>query len=232
MSLLTIVQAACAELSLVQPSAVVGSTDRQIQLMFGLANRAGRELARASNWQGLRTEKTFPTVNAVSQPAVIPTDFRSFVPGTFWNRSTRRPLIGPISASQWQEILAQPVFSSVYIAFVERQGVFMMTPAPAAGQTIAFEYISTNWAKSAGLVGQATFQADTDMSYLDEDLITLGLIWRFRMRRGLSYEEERADYDAAVERAIARDGGAPVLTLVPRPVDPNRANLPDGNFGL
>ena len=147
MSLLTIVQNACAELSLVQPTAVVGSTDRQVQQLLGLANRAGNMLADRYPWQALREEFTFLTLNQATQMALVPTDFDRWVPNSFFNRSTRRPMTGPITAVEWQWIQAQPVFSTAYLMWNERGGNFNIAPNPPAGQTIAGEYISNNWCK-------------------------------------------------------------------------------------
>ena len=232
MSLLTIVQNACAELSLVQPTAVVGSTDRQVQQLLGLANRAGNMLADRYPWQALREEFTFLTLNQATQMALVPTDFDRWVPNSFFNRSTRRPMTGPITAVEWQWIQAQPVFSTAYLMWNERGGNFNIAPNPPAGQTIAGEYISNNWCKSNASVPQSAFLADTDTAYLDEDLLTLGLIWRFLRRKGMDYAEELSDYEREVEIKMARDGGSTTLTLAPQPIDPNRVNLPDGNFGM
>ncbi len=41
-----------------------------------------------------------------------------------------------------------------------------------------------------------------------------------------------ATYEAQVEQAVARDGGAAALSISPGPIDLNRVNLPDGNFGV
>jgi hypothetical protein len=232
MSLLTIVQTVTAELSLVQPTMVVGSADRQVQQLLALANRAGMKLAKAYPWEAMREEVVFPTLNQVTQTAIIPADFSRFVDNSFFNRTTRRPITGPITPRQWQWIQAQPVFSTAYLMFNQRQGLFNMAPVPPAGQQIAFEYISKYWAQSAAGAAQASFLADTDTSFLDEDLLTMGLKWRYLRSKGLDYAEEMADYEDELETAKARDGGATTLTLAPQPIDPNRANIPDGNFGI
>ena len=232
MSLLTIVQTVCAELALAQPAAVATSTDRQVQQLMALANRAGLMLARDYPWQALREEQDFVTVAAVAQPAALPADFDRFITGTFYNRSTRRMVQGPLTPAQWQWIQAQPVYSTVYLAYNERRGSFMFAPEPPAGQTIAYEYVSLNWAKSAAGAGQPAFIADTDTSYLDETLIQLGLKWRFLQSKNLDYAEAMSDYEREIEKAKARDGGAAIIMAAPQEYDPSRVNLPDGSFGM
>ena len=231
MSLLSIVQGVAGRLALAQPAAVVGSTDRQVQQLLALANEEGQVLARSYPWEAIRKEMTVTTTASQAQAAALPADFDRFVPNSFFNRSTRRPMTGPITPRQHQWIQAQPVYSTVYLAFTPRTGQFLIDPTPPAGEVIAYEYLSSQWAKSAAGVGQSAYLADTDLCFLDEALITLGLRWRFLRAKGLDYAEEMATYEREVERAQARDGGATALTLAPQPIDPNRVNIPDGNFG-
>jgi hypothetical protein len=230
-SLLSIITQVTGLLSLPQPSAVATSTDRQVIQLLAIANEEGRSLARRHQWQALTEEFTFATVDQDAQTGAIPSDFDRWVPNSFFNRTTRRPITGPITPRQWQWIKAQPVYSTVYLAFRERTGQFLFQPDPPAGQNIYGEYVSINWAKSAAGVAQSTFQADTDTSYLDETLIQLGIRWRFLKAKGLEYAEDMETYERELEEAMARDGGSSTLSLSPQPVDLNRVNLPDGSFG-
>lgn len=230
MTLLTIVQTVCGELSLAQPAMVVGSTDRQVQQLLALANQAGRELASDHTWQAMNGEQTFVTVAAEAQPGALPADFDRFIANTFFNRTTRREITGPLSPREYQWIKAQPIFSTVYLAYREREGVFLIQPPPAAGNTIAYEYISNCWAKSGDGAPQTSFLADTDLSFLDEALIGLSLKWRFLRAKGLDYAEEMETFERQKEQRIAQDGGNTMLSLSPVGIDERRLNLPDGNF--
>lgn len=232
MSLLTIIQSVTGLLSLPTPSQVVDSTDRQVLQLYQIANEEGLELSARHTWQALTNEFTFTTTNADVQVAAIPSDFDRWLPNSFFNRTTRRPITGPISPRQWQWIKAQPVYSTVYLAFRERTNSFLFAPQPPAGQAIYGEYISTNWAQSATGTGQTSFQADSDTTLLSERLMILGIRWRFLKAKGLEYAEDMDTYERAVEQVSAHDGGASMLSLSPQPVDLNRVNLPDGSFGV
>jgi hypothetical protein len=234
MSLLSIVQDVTGRLALTQPAAVYGSTDGQVLQLLALTNKAGLDLAQSYRWQALVEEHTFVTVNATIQPAVIPADFDRFIPNSFYNRTTRRPLAGPITSQEWQALAANPALNTIYLMFRERGGQFLIGPPsipPPAGQTIAYEYVSAYWAKSATAVPQAKFLADTDAAYLDETLITDAVVWMFLRAKGLSYAEEMNTYERNLEQQQARDGGSTSLTLTPQTIDPYRANIPDGSFG-
>jgi hypothetical protein len=230
-SLLGLVQDVCALLSLPQPASVVASTDKQVLQLLALANEEGLELSRRHAWQALTEEATFATVAAAAQPAAIPADLDRFIPGSFFNRTTRLRLVGPIPPREWQQLQASAASGRAYLSFRERQGVFLMTPTPPAGQLVAYEYVSSNWARSQAGAAQAAFLADTDTSFLDEALIKRGLRWRYLRAKGLDYAEELQTYERMVETCIARDGAAAILALVPGGPDPARINAPDGGFG-
>lgn len=230
MSLLTLVQDAMGRIGQPQPTSVVGSADRQVQQLLALANEAGRELARSYRWQALTAQQTFTTVNTPEQPNAAPLDLDRFVPDSFYNRTTRRPLEGPLSPQDWQALQAVLALNTVYLMYRQRGNTFLISPTPPAGQVIAYEYVSTNWAVSATSTPQARFLADTDTSYLDESLITDSLVWRFLRAKGLSYAEELSTYERNLAMKQARDGSATTLNFSQRPFSLDRVNLPDGGF--
>ena len=80
--------------------------------------------------------------------------------------------------------------------------------------------------------GYREFVADTDVTYLDEDLMVLGIKWRFLKAKELAYAEEKDEYDDNVRRAIGRQGGRRVLDLAGRGrVRRPYANLPETGYG-
>lgn len=68
LTLLQIVQSACNELGITQPTQVVGNSDPQILQLLALATREGKEFFSAAKdregWQALRKEYTFPIVSS------------------------------------------------------------------------------------------------------------------------------------------------------------------------
>lgn len=230
MSLLSIIVEVTGRLGLVQPSAVVGSTDPQVKQLYALANKSGRDLAQAYNWQALLEQQTFVTTATPTQASAVPSDFDRFVPNSFFNRSTMRGVAGPLTPQQWQALQAIPALNTVYLMYRMRTGAFLMSPTPPAGQTIAYEYVSKNWAQSALLVAQSQFLADTDTSFLDEGLIADSLAWRFLAAKGLAYDEAKKTYTDNLDQIQGRDGGTTQLSMSPRPINYSRVNLPDGNW--
>ncbi len=207
MALLSIIQNASDRLGLVRPGSVAASSDQQVLTLLGLAQEEGKTLARRHTWQVLQTEYTFPTVASTASYA-LPTGFDRILIDTVFNRTRRRRMVGDLTPAQWQETQASLV-TMVNPAFRIRGSLFLISPTPTAVETVAYEYITKNWCQSAGAVGQTAWAADTDTGVLDEELMTLGIVWRFRAAKGLDYSEAMQNYEIEVAKAINRDG-APV----------------------
>lgn len=74
-----------------------------------------------------------------------------------------------------------------------------------AGETLVIEYVSSSWCQKSDGTAQSAWAADTDVARLDEELIELGVMWRFLRSLGLSYADEWQEWDDAVGLAIAQD---------------------------
>jgi hypothetical protein len=229
-TLLTIIQRTCDLIGVARPATVVTSTDQTVRQLYALANEEGDALASSFNWQALRSQYTFTTEASAVQSSALPADLDRLISNSFFNRTTRRTVIGPITPQQWQAIQAQPQLNRVFLAFVERSGQFLVTPTPQTGQTIAYEYISKNWAISPTGTPQDQFTADADTTYLSERLMILGLRWRYLSSRGLPYAEEMRTYGLQVEQVQARDGGNSELSTTGDDAYILSPNIPEGGF--
>lgn len=230
MSLLTVIQKSCRLLALPVPTAVVTSTDTQVQQLYELANEEGNDLASAHDWQIMRKQYTFTTIAQAQQSDPIPQDWDRFIPNSFFNRTTRRNVIGPITPQQWQAIQAQPQLNRVFLAFIEREGQMLITPTPTANETIAYEYVSNAWCRSADMIPQSDYLADTDVSYLSEKLIVLGIRWRWLKSKGLEYAEDFNTYERQKNQVMARDGGNTSISTTGDGEYILSPNLPVGSF--
>lgn len=206
MTLLSMVNNAQDILSLPRSTVVISSTDQNVRLLLALANQEGRQLAKRYTWEALLTEQTFTSVATEVQTNADLTDVERFINGSLFNRTRKRRVTGPLNPREWQ---AQQALSASLLtdAFRVYQGSIYITPAPTAGDTYAFEYVTNKWCQSSGSVGQAAWAADDDTGVIDEFLMELGLIWRFRKARGFDYAEEFASYQEQVTQAEMRDGG-------------------------
>jgi hypothetical protein len=214
-TLLTIVRDACDRTGVARPTTVVSATDATARRLLALANEEGRQLARL-NWPILRKEQTFTSTATEAQTNAIPADWGRFVDGTFWNRTAQRPLLGPLSPQEWQDLKAH-AGSGVTDSFTYRGSDILILPTATAGQTMAFEYYSKNWCESSGGTDQSAWAADTDVGILNENLMAMGLAWRFQRASGLAWQESYAVYDAEVRMSLAQSQPSGVISMARRP---------------
>lgn len=172
------------------------------------------------------------TFSQIAYP--LPPTLDSTANSTMWDRTFRWQMLGPLSAQEWQVLKSGIAPTGPRIRWRIMGNKFLIDPYPTQVDTLAYEYISNGFCQSAGGVAQSSWQADTDIGLLSEDLMTMGLKWRFLCAKGLSYAEEKNTYDRAVEVAAARDGGARPLFLNRTSISPllNNANIPDTGFGV
>lgn len=191
-------------------------------------------MAREWAWQALLAEQTFLSVAAMAQTNAIPSDWDGrMISDSFWNRTQRRPVIGPLTSQEWQEAQATGV-NIVTDCFRFRADGIDISPTPSAGQTYAFEYVSSYWCETSAGVGQAAWAADTDVPRLDAELMTLGVVWRFLSGRGMDNMAVKADYENEVFKAKARDGSRRVVSLSSgsRANGYARSRFPEGSWNV
>jgi hypothetical protein len=211
-TLLTIVTGACDRLNLPVPTTVMTNNTETIRVLRGYAQEEGKELSRRAPWQKLTKEHTFTTIASADQgTSSVPSDLGWIKPDTVFNRTRRRKVVGPLDDQQWQQIQAS-LTTMVDPGFRIRGGTMLITPTPPAGETVAYEYVSDQWCESSGGTDQSAWAGDTDVALLDEELFTLGLIWRFRKAKGLSYDEDFLTYEKAINERMLKDGVRPRLT--------------------
>ena len=236
MALLSIIQDVTDEIGLPRPEAVISSTDASVRQLLRLANKEGQALARRANWQRLKKEATFTTTDSHLQTALstVASDFGKYLNDSMWDRTTDEKVRGPLDETQWQALVASPVQAQVGYQFRIWQNGIHFYPAPATGveDDIYFEYMSSHWCISAASATQARWVADTDLGLLDEELMTLGIIWRFKKAKGLDYGEEFDDYERALETLLGYDGGKETVDFTGQLTDLFTVNIPEGSWNV
>lgn len=212
-TLLAICRGAMDRANLARPSQIVSGIDQTARTLLGCAQREGSNLARRWAWQALVREQIFVSEAAAVQRSSIPADWDNrMVSNTFWNRTQKRPIYGPLSSQQWQGLQGSgPRIATD--AYRIRNNLIELTPNPTAGWTYAYEYISKHWCTSAAGTGQSAWAVDTDTNVLDDELMTMGVLWRFLMAMGMDYAEAKNDYETEVATIIGRDGSRAIVRL-------------------
>lgn len=240
-SLFDLATDAADEIGIPRPSSVVGSADGNARRLLAMSNREGRSLVEDADWTVLQRLHTFTTV-ASQEEYALPDDYSRLLRDTEWDRTEQRPLWGPLNPQQWQSIKSGSLGSGLafrrYRILRSATGTgrtFRVEPIPAAtGETLAFEYISSKWCSNdMGDTLRDKWALDTDLNLLDDELMILGTIVRFKRAVGLEYASEADEYNQMLRRKKGMDKPSPTVNLASRSQSHliSTLNLPETGLG-
>jgi len=234
MSLLTICTNALSEISGFDvPSTFYGNTNLTAKLCVALANREGKTLEKEIRWAELVTEHTFTTVSGTADYS-MPSGFRAFANLSQWDRTNQWRLTGPIPSLVWQWLKSGITVAATNNRWFAMRGPYIsIYPTPTTtGDTISFDYYSSKWiTRQVDGVNVTEWSADNDTARINEDLIAMGVKWRFLQAKGMPYEPEYKEYEAIKEALKEENGGHDVINLG-RQYNPSfDGNIPDTGYG-
>jgi hypothetical protein len=234
MSLLTLIQDVSKMIGLSSPTAVTTSADQRVLELLVMANVSGEDLSTRYEWQELTRTATWASSGTIAQGTItsgtIASDFGRFIDDTFWDRSLRQPIVGPVTAQEWQADLSNAIVSPPY-KFIVQNNILSIGPTPiTAGNTLAFNYITKNWCASSTGTGQSAFAADDDETLIPQRLFRLDLIWRWKSSKGLAYAEDLENAEREIDKHIGANGGRRVLFIGGAPIQYFAGNIPAGDW--
>jgi hypothetical protein len=216
MSLLTLVQRFCLVNGMTQPNIVVSSQDQTVLQYLGILNELLDEILQDSKYQAFTKEALWTCIAQEDQGAVTdlaPDGFLFFHNQTFFDRTLRRPLFGPVEDDEWQALKAIPNPGPFY-KFRVRGDRFLINPVPAAPLSlIAFEYASSHGVRAAAGTTKQYFTADDDVPVLPEALMQRGLSYRWKQIKGLPYQADETAYRGQLNNIISNSKPRRVMSL-------------------
>lgn len=185
--------------------------DEVLRLM-NLANRSARTLSSGWKWQKLRRVYTFSLTDATTYD--LPSDFRELVAdSTYTNNIIEQVDMRP-TPSEWRYLQTNgtgvgPTYKMRII------GGSIEVFEPQSGETVSFEYHSDHPVMATdGTTTKARFTADTDTFRLDDDMLIMEVIWRYKKLLGL--QDWQVDYQEAQKYAnLTRGQDAGAKTIYP-----------------
>ena len=237
MTLLSICQNASDYVGFERPNSIIGSSDATAPPLLVCAPRTGQNLVSRGAWTILQKEHTFNTASGTASYA-LPADFESVINDTEYNRADQEQMRGPLNAQQWQFVKSGIVAAGTQQRFRFKADSnvrkLFIDPTPTSIEACVFEYVSNAWCQSAGGTAQSAWAADTDTGILDENLMEIGITWRFQQLHGFDYAENFREFQINAARLLGADGGAPVLAMDNRNKfsgSPYGYNLPESGYG-
>lgn len=194
---------------------VFASTDTIAVEMADLANEVAADIAKSHDWRGLT--KINGIVSDGSEAYYLPTDYDRMLVSAevddanswFWGYEPFD------NVNDWLRFKSGTYSVISPGGWIILDGQVQFYPAPNG--SAQFPYISNQWAIDEDGGRKSAFTSDNDVFVLDERLLTLGLIWKWKAQKGYDYSEEMASYELALGQAQARDKGARVLRVSGRP---------------
>lgn len=212
MSILTIAQEVAKRCGLAVPTSFVSGTDRVSVELVSVINDAAQEIAEGYDWQILRNVATI-TGDGSTEAFDLPSDYdRMLVKSQLWSSSLETPLTPIPDHDRWLGLDVQS-FDFVINAWTLYGGQIRIKPELATGVTVQYFYVSDKIYADSGGTAKSTFNADGDTFRIDERLLELMAIWRWKASKGQMYAEEMQDAERRKERLIARDKGSRELKI-------------------
>lgn len=207
MSFLTAAQSAAIRLVGRRPQGFFSSTDTFELEICDLATEVAADLMKENDWRIL-TKLQEVTGNSVLTSFDLPTDFdrmpiKAAVFRPDWNAYSYQP-VGDLD--QWRNIV-NGAPTGAPGSWIILGGQMQIYPAIASGSKAQFYYISKNVVLT-GTTPSAAFTTDDDKFVLDDRLLTLGLIWKWRAQKRIEYAEDMANYEKALAEIAGRDKGS------------------------
>lgn len=222
-----------SELGLTAPTTFNGSTDTTVTQLISFLTAAGQDLCLMTDWQMLH--KTWTLTLDGSTTYSLPADWNSFVDATFWDNTSRWPVLGPIPPQIWRLLKARLLGgNTVSLQFRITGNVFELYYPGAVGDVIQADYYSRGWVTD-GISGNArdNIANDSDTILFDTRIVVPLVKYKWRTAKGFATQADADDFETAWDLVVGRDTPAPTLSIGPRADYPylGFGNMPDTNYG-
>ncbi len=208
MSVLSACQDAIARLVARRPPAVFASDEEICVEIASLANEAATDIMKANDWQALTNLKII-TGDGVTDAWPMPDDYDRMVNGQDVHSGTWTYMryVNAGTLDNWLDLKSLlPAIPPGYWIILQNEMNFL--PVVSVGNDARYYYVSNQFARSAAGAPKGQFDRDDDTFVLDDRLLTLALIWRWKSMKGMDYQEDIRNSDIALSQAMARDKGS------------------------
>lgn len=220
MTALSIIQGASRKIGIARPDQVFGATTETAYELQEYLNDAAAMVCFdcGHDWTKLKALSTL-TGDGVTLAFDLPSDYRRMLKkATVWPSATPyTPYTHYADTDEWLGMLSQafPPLTGAWTLIGEQihlRNGGSITPV-ATGETVQFYYVSNKSAKDSGGTTKAGFTADDDTFRLDERLLKLALIYRWKQGHLQDYAEEMSDYENALSEQIGGDKGSNIFSV-------------------
>lgn len=216
MTLLSVIQSAALVCGMEKPDQVMASSRREMQEMARLANEMALMISERHDWQSLMVPLTI-TGDGSSEAFDLPSDFgRMPTKAGLW--STRwqwdmNPIVGVDAWLEYQIWPAQLILGN-WIIYGDQ---FHVLPIMESGEIIKLFYMTNKLVRDSNNVAKVAFTDDADTFRLNERLLELAIIYKWKADKGQPYLDRLNDFEEALLQKKDSDSGSkPIVSGSPR----------------
>lgn len=215
----------------VRPAVFFSSANALEGDLAELVNAVARDIIKSHDWRVL-TKLCTLTGDGVSEGFNLPDDYDRMQKGVSLQSSGTphhryQPCVDP---DEWLTLKTRHG-ASLSEKWIKFGGQIHLMPKPALGQEVKFFYQGNWYATDENGVAKRRFDRDNDSFVLDEDLLTLGLIWRYRQQKRLDFTDDQALFEKAFNELAGADKGARVFAEGHAPLRSNASTAFPGVLG-
>lgn len=227
-TLLSSCQDASDELGIASPSSIIGATNEDARRLLNAARREVNFLSNKYDWQSTIKSSDIVTVSG-QESYDLPGDYRRDLMQTTYDNSNQYRAV-PLSYRNYNKLKfgidGTADINSYYRIIGDK--IRFLPENVATGSTITFDYVTKDIVCSASGVPKSDFTVDSDTHVFDDEMVILGIIWRFKRMRGETYNDDKNDYNIHLSDLWAKDGPSMVLCWGSYY---DHTNLPDTGYG-
>ena len=217
LTVLQIVQEACARANLPVPSVLVSSQDANVLQLKALFNELMQETIKKYRFQVCIINPTWLSVAANVQGTIQSlwgVEPESLVNATMWDFTLRRPIFGPLNDTNIQIIQALIPTGPIFQYRIQNNNLEIW-PQPPAGNTHSAIVRTKNWLALNGNTSTLGYyiQNDTDTPLIDDTTMIMGLKYRYKKEKGIPYAEDEESWTDMISNIALRDGSKQILYL-------------------
>jgi hypothetical protein len=213
MSILPAMQSAALRLVGQKPAVFFTSSDQFELEIVDLLQDVANDICKYHDWQAL-TKINVMNGDGTTKEFPLPDDY---------DRQLLYTVVQDINHWMWGYTHVSDIntfLAQQYMSFGTNPGIWTIyqnkmhfIPAPSQGNNATFPYISLNYAIDSNNAGKPEFTSDTDEFIIrgGNELLKLGIIWRWRENKKLDYTGDQEAFTMALEQLAARDKGSNVF---------------------
>lgn len=212
MTILAACQSAAVLMGKSPPSAVFALTSPfEVELQV-VANAAARAIAEHHDWRLLTTLKT-QEGDGVTTAFDLPVDYsRMPKKAAVWLNSSAQPMTSVLDLDTW--LYNRLHNTSLAVGeWIMLGGQLQVYPVVGASDSVKYYYQSNLIVDPASGSNKTQFTLDTDTFRLNEHMLALEMVWRWKSMKGLDYSEEMQNAEICKAQEVAKDKGSRIMAI-------------------